>query len=196
MNQDSFYSIDDSDQARRDTRLFANELYFEELGHFVEKWRCIKLNVSVSNCDTYGDAGARFSDAALINSPELVNDIEVYDEAIAKLSKNDMTYSSHLTMKSGEKVYYETAPSEAAIQAALNKKGWTLRYRLRGQIGWELNNESALAGGNSAVGIGSNIVLEFRYTPARRVKNGWSSYYNTPCPNGNCNIDVGKARLR
>lgn len=103
MNQDSFYSIDDSDQARRDTRLFANELYFEELGHFVEKWRCIKLNVSVSNCDTYGDAGARFSDAALINSPELVNDIEVYDEAIAKLSKNDMTYSSHLTMKSGRK---------------------------------------------------------------------------------------------
>ncbi|MEZ9292224.1 beta-prism lectin domain-containing protein [Vibrio lentus] len=44
------------------------KFYFEELGHLVNWWRCKIFDVNVSQCQSPGDAGARFRDAVLIDS--------------------------------------------------------------------------------------------------------------------------------
>ncbi|HDY8042362.1 TPA: beta-prism lectin domain-containing protein [Vibrio vulnificus] len=43
------------------------KFYFEELGHLVNWWRCKIFDVNVSQCQSPGDAGARFRDAVLID---------------------------------------------------------------------------------------------------------------------------------
>ncbi|MDN3632978.1 beta-prism lectin domain-containing protein [Vibrio lentus] len=55
-----------SDLVSRDSEDFY-KFYFEELGHLVNWWRCKIFDVNVSQCDSMGDAGARFRDAVLID---------------------------------------------------------------------------------------------------------------------------------
>ncbi|MGR5390926.1 MULTISPECIES: beta-prism lectin domain-containing protein [Vibrio] len=55
-----------SDLVSRDSADFY-KFYFEELGHLVNWWRCKIFEVNVSQCQSPGDAGARFRDAVLID---------------------------------------------------------------------------------------------------------------------------------
>lgn len=188
LNDDNLYGVEFEED-----RAAVASLYLEELGHFIEKWRCKVVGIGYDSCDSIGDAGARFSEAVLLDGYDFVN-------AVADLPLYEVDYDFELTFANGNKAYYETMPSMVVMQTHLARQGWTFRYRLRGQLGWETTGvlrSAKTSGYDATAGLGSNLLLEFRYTPPRLEEDAWSRYYDSSCPEQlGCDLHVGKLQVR
>ncbi len=155
------------------------EVYVEELGHYLNFMRCKLNNIYMENCDVIGDAGARFQEAALLDTEDLnsaLNTLNQYD------SNNPKVFSLG---NDGGDLHYETFPSITDMQTALAKKNISFRWRLRAQVAFK----SKLVGS----GVDSKAMLELRYYPPQWLPANTYDPKNT-CTS--CVVAVGKLQVR
>lgn len=173
LNQTSF-NMPDLEQDDKDQLTY---VYTEELGHYLNFMRCKMTNEPLVNCEVTGESGARFADAILLESDDLITDIPT-------LNPQDSDLSTTLTLANdGGTLYYETFPSMVDLQTQMYKSNWKFRWRFRMQVGFK----------SKQVGADSTAILEIRYTPPRYM--GDKTYYSN-CQTEQCISQVGFLQIR
>ncbi|WP_299493243.1 hypothetical protein [uncultured Shewanella sp.] len=173
LNQTSF-NMPDLEQDDKDQLTY---VYSEELGHYLNFMRCKIANEPLVNCEVTGEAGARFADAVLLDSDDLITDI-------GTLNPQESDLSTTLTLANdGGKLHYETFPSMVDLQTQMYKKNWKFRWRFRMQVGFKSKD----------VGADSTAILEIRYTPPRYMSD--KTYYSN-CQTEKCISEVGFLQIR
>jgi len=145
-----------------DDVFYARKVALEEMGHWLN-WRRCQYSDDMNNCasegDTFGDSGAKFANASLIEYSNFTDFITQLQE----VSEGLWSQPTQLTLGNGKVATYEGNPSLVDIQTALANVDAKVRFRMRTQMG---TPGSALP----IAELGSSGIIEVNYTPPKRIK--------------------------
>ena len=140
---------------------FARKVALEELGHWLN-WRRCQYSEHMNHCasegDTFGDSGAKFASASLIE----YDGFSDYINQLQSVSEGLWSLPIQFTLADGSIATYEGNPSLVDIQTALAQLDAKVRFRMRTQLSAP---GSSLEMGN----LGSSGIIEVNYTPPKRI---------------------------
>ena len=142
----------------------ARKVALEELGHWLN-WRRCQYSDDMNNCadegDTFGDSGAKFANASLLE----YNNLNDYITQLKTVSEGLWSQPTQFTLGNGELATYEGNASLTDIQTALAQIDAKVRFRMRTQMG--------TPGSDLGVGeLGSSGIIEINFTPLKRITAG------------------------
>lgn len=141
---------------------YARSVAIEEMGHWLN-WKRCQYDSNMLNCasngDTFGDPGAKFSNASFIE----YSDFTDYLTQLQNISEGFWSQPALLSLRGGATAVYEGNPSLVDIQTALANTDTKVRFRMRTQMG---TPSSPLGAAN----LGSSGIIEVNYTPPKRIK--------------------------